>query len=440
MKNVIVLLAVLVLGANAHAQSSCYDIFSVPAPVVVAPAPATVEAKKEDKTSEKKAAKPKDALTLEELKVAAKELTEQMSSLESKIEWWSNLTGQYERSSLFKLRERRRKFEFYFKTSRELSEAVNIYRDVFKDTEFSFLKLKNYYKTPVAERDAVMSKEELAAVEKTFGENYGDYKFIRQYLEGILKTEPIDATSAEGILYSNAKYVFGRLGVPVISERFHGLREELERPTIAEIELVFRRTPGPLIAKLKRDLREERVLAFRTFVSSLLQIQTLQKMVYKILPKKLKEPVTAFLGLNYNSYVLKRYLSDISLIVEAKTPENQLIVFREIAAKHSSQEFYVTFARLVSYSEIWINLRKEVESRKDEPIYARLLEDMQKAEADLKNYSFLPQFHTPSLIDHFTKWVAPAGIGAATYAYADFNAVKQGVLETFQYISTMLPF
>lgn len=433
MKNVLVLLVVLVLGAQAHAQSACFDIFSVPAQVQD-----TVI--KEDKKPAKKEPKPKDALTLEELKSAAKELVEQMSSLESKIEWWSNLTGQYERSSLFALRERRRKFEFYFKTSGELYEAVNIYRDVFKNTEYSFLQLKRYYKTPAAERDAYLSKAELEKVEKTFGENYGDYKFVRQYLEAILKTEPTDAASAEGVLYSNAKYVLNRLGVPVIAERFHGLEEALVRPSLEEIELVFRKTPGPLIAKLKRDLREERVLAFRTFVSSLLQIKTLQQMIYKVLPKKLKEPVTAFLGLNYNSYVLKRYLSDISLIVEAKTPESQLTVFREIAAKHSSQEFYVTFARLVSYTEVWINLRKAVESHKGEPIYERLLEDMQKAEADLKNYSFLPQFHKPSLIEHFTKWIAPMGIAVTTYAYTDFISIKQGILETYQYVSGMLPF
>lgn len=429
MKNVVVFFAVLVFGASAYAQSACFDIFGMPEAKVVAPP-----------KPQKKEPKPKDALTQEELKSAARELVEQMSSLESKIEWWSNLSGQYERSSLFELRNRRRKFEFYFKTSGELYEAVNIYRETFKSVEYSFLQLKRYYKTPLAERDAVYSKEELTAIEKTFGENYGDYKFVRQYLEEILRTEPTDAASPEGVLYSNAKYVLGRLGIPVIGERFHGLQETLTRPSLEEIELVFRKTPGPLIAKLKRDLKEERVLALRTFVSSLLQIKTLQQMIYKVLPKKLKEPVTAFLGLNYNSYVLKRYLADIVLIVEAKTPENQLTVFREIAAKHSSQEFYVTFARLVSYSEVWINIRKMVESHKGEAIYERLLEDMKKAEEDLKNYSFLPHFHQPSLIDHFTKWIAPAGIAVTTYAYTDFIAIKQGVLDVYQYIAGALPF
>jgi hypothetical protein len=422
MKRIMLSVILLVLSANAFGQGLCSDIFSISESAV------TIQNTKENRLD--------DAAQMD-LREAAKKLVEQMSSLEKKIEWWSNLTGQYERTALFKLRDRRKKFSFYFETSGELYEAVNIYRDIFKDVELSFFKLQRYYGAEVAERDAIYSREELAAIEKVFGENYGDYSYVRQYLEKSMETLPVDATSPEGIAYSNAKYVLGRLGTPVIAERFADLNLTKERPGLDDIQNMFRDHPGPLIAKLRRDLRQERVLAIKTFVLGTLQVETLQKLIYKIIPTKMKEAVTNFLGINYNSYVLKRYLSDIELIVNAKTIEQQVVVFREIAAKHSSMEFYVTFVRLVSYSDTWIALRKSLEEHKDEPIYARIVSDMKKAEEELKKYNFLPQFHEPSLIDHFTKWIAPIGVSTAIYVYGDFTVVKQGVIDMYQYVSGM---
>lgn len=431
----IVLILSIFLTGNAFGKEACVEIF-----IQNTPAVSETSVREEVSKSPEKEKTALEKITQEQLEAAAKELAEQMSSLESKIEWWSNLTGQYERTSLFALRDRRKKFIFYFEKSNELYEAVNIYRETFKNLELSFLQMKKYYSTPVAERGALYSAKQIKEIETVFGENYGDYKHVRQYLEAMMVKEPSDATSPEGLAYANAKYVLGRLGVPVMAERFEGLAATRERPSLTEIENLFRSTPGPLFAKLKRDLREERSLAIRTFVYGTLQLQAIQQLIFKVLPAKLKEPITNFLGINYNSYVLKRYLSDIELVVSAKTPENQLAVFREIAAKHSSNDFYLTFARLVSYTDIWINLRKLVVERKDAAVYKRLLEDMDKAEAQLKDYSFLPQFHKPSLIDHFTKWIAPIGITSATYFYTDFAVVKQSVLDMYQYVAGALPF
>lgn len=439
MKHFLVMVALFVATTNSYAQNACVDFFVDPTyvdPLVLEEA-AKAELRELDKKEMKEILQ---GVNQEQLMASAKELVEQMSSLENKIEFWGNQTGQYERSSLFSIRDRRKKFVFYFETSNELYEAVNIYREVFKSVEMSFIQLKRYYAMPKEQRDQYMSLEKLKEVETIFGVNYGDYMYVREYLENILAKVPTDAASPEGVLYSNAKYVLGRLGTPIIAERFEGLEVTKERPSRDQIEVLFRSTPGPLIAKLTKDLKTERWLAFRTFVTGAFQVKALQQLIYKVVPARFKEAVTAFIGVNYNSYVLKRYLSDIALIVGAKTPENQVIVFREIAAKHSAHEFYVTFARLVAYTDTWITVRKAIEEKKDEVVYGRIFEDMKKAEEDLKNYSLLPQFHKPSLIDHFTKWIVPMGVSAGTYFYADFATIQAGVASAYTSIASMLPF
>lgn len=440
MKFIIITLIGLIFTVQTQAQNACVDIFTDQAFVLkLEQEDANRKLEQEEALAQKEREKEEMRTILktanqEELMETAKKLVEQISQLETKIEWWSNLSGQYERSALFKLRDKRRKFVFYFETSGELYEAINIYRDTFKNVEMSFFQLKKYYGASKEERHNIFSPEKLKEIEKTFGENYGDYMYVRVYLEGILAKVPTDAASPEGILYAQAKYVLGRLGTPIIAERFEGLEITKERPSIEQIEVLFRATPAPLMAKLQADLKLERELALKTFFFGAFQVKAIQQIVYKIVPKRFKEAVTSFIGVSYNSYVLNRYLSDIQLIVNARSSENQVTVFREMAAKHTSPDFYLTFARLVAYTDTWIVLRKAIEQKKDEVIYARLLEDMKKAEEDLKNYSFLAQFHKPALIDHFMKWIAPGGVAVATYAYADFIAIKQGFFDAYQYM------
>lgn len=421
------LVVVLSLSVSAKAQT-CVDLFGGE----IQAQPAVVDAKTTPTRD------------LEEVKKLAQEFAEAVSTLEQKIRFWSDLTGKYERGFLFDLRERRQLFDFYLRETGEVYRAVSIYAQIFKNVELSYFKLQEYY---ASANPSVAAHPEVVRLFKIFGENYSDYMYVRTYLEKQANMRVTRDDKDGQALKKNAQDVLRRLGLPYLTDRFPELRvllsrpDQQQRPTINEIQEMWRTHTEPLLYKLKRDLAEERKLALRSFVSSALQLQRVRDIINRGIPLSLREPITNFLGLNYNSYVLKKYLPDLELIVSARG-QGRLNTFIEIFAKYDQTanglEFLTTYVRITSKNESWMELRTKIKellaATPSNVLFKKLDAQMAKAEETAEKMSFVSEMHKPSMIDQFTFWIAPLGLGTAAYFYGDFQAVKEVAQNFWNYL------
>lgn len=378
---------------------------------------------------------------------------DEVRALRKKINFWRNMTGDSGRKALHDLRMHKKHFVFLFKNAQDATVAIEQYRDAFLDVELGWFRMNQVQfkkrKSLESENPELAGKvdeiqaEKILEVKKRFAKNYADYTYIRAILERIASGKlnakeaeelanvegEADAAKVQAALNTaaqNARYVLDSLGTAsFISDQ---TAQVIKRPTLAQIHSYFRLNPELLILKLKSDLNLQRIYALRMIPITLTQVETVQSLILKVVPERYRAIVGGFIGLNYNSFVLKRYLQDIETVIETpdNTPFQRLEVLRVISSNKNTDEFLTTFARLTLYTKQWVDLKKQAEKKQDEPIYEKFYQQMLTAEQKaVKADSWLTPFYKPSFIDHVRVWLGPAAAVAASQ-YFNFNEATGG--------------
>lgn len=344
-------------------------------------------------------------------------LYDEMTALERKIAGWQKFNGKYERTIVVSMRHRRSQLISLLAVG-EVSGAADLYREFFRSYDFAFEKYKTGDRSPETIR--------------RLGENYGEYLYVRKLLETsaeLAENETIKKTS-QGVLHY--------LEPAKIAEMFDGIGYPTERASIAEIEDAFARDPKMLIAKLKRDLVAERQLGFKTFALGVLHIQNVQKAIYTLLPTGIRQPVTALIGLSYNSYVISKYLPDIErILLMPDNVELRAENLREMNAKYpAGDELLVTLVRMPQLTATWDAVKAQIaEKAKTSTVYASFLERMTTAEATAVKLKDLPRFDQASLIDRISGAIIPIGaLAAFVVQHPSLQAPIDGVAQLIKLI------
>ncbi len=397
MKMALVFLSFVCFTVSVKAQKACIDYFKV---------------------EEKK-------IEISDIINDAAKVLDEVRVLRDKINFWRNFTGDSGRKSLNDIRMHKKYFIFLFKNAQDATLAVEQYRDVFLNVELGYFRLTQLEKDLASTSKKGPTKSELIEIKKKFAESYADYMYIRAALEKLAEPGQSAAESAQ--------YVLQSLGTPsFVSAK---TAKVISRPSIEAIHNFFRENPELLILKLKGDLSLQRKYAIRLIPSTLTQIETIQALVLKVVPERYRSIVGGFIGLNYNSYVLKIYMPDIETVIETpNSVRNQrLEVLRVISANKNTDEFLTTFARLTLYTKEWVDLKKSAEALKDEALYNKFFQQILTAEQKaIKADSWLTPFYQPSFIDHVRVWLGPiVGIAGTDYLADGFN-IPAGVWQTLQ--------
>ncbi len=217
----------------------------------------------------------------------------------------------------------------------------------------------------------------------------------------------------------DAQSILRGLGSTSTARLLPGLGIPTERPPLEAVTDVFKTHPEVLFAKLKNDLRNERLLAFKSLIFGILHLESAQRLVYKILPNAYVAPVTELIGLSYNSYVLNKYFVDIErVLMSPNSNELKLNLLMEVNSKYSTRdELLVAFARMMSQSTEWSRLHSTAKELSNANTGAdNFTERMTKAEIKARTMGDLPRFEDISIVDR----VASAAVPVAGISYAIF--------------------
>lgn len=436
MKRYFTLFAVLIFLNFAQAQKACIDYFN------------------EQNTKE---TQNKTATILETdiphnitdiINEYAKTLYE-VKSLRDKIDFWKRLTGDSHRFSEHEIKMKKKLFEFMFKNTHDIEGAIDLYKGVFLNVELGWFQLTQYEKDLAqGKKSSTLSKKEILKIKKNFAENIMDYIYIRSSLESlaegkltesdlnmidsIVLTDAVKGMSESDIKIAikasadNARTALKGLGAP--SFVTSASNRIFQQPSVEQLQLFFRDHLDLIILKLKYDHRLQIKYAIKLVPMTLTQVQTIQTLIIKIVPERYRPILADLIGLNYNSYVLERYLPDIETVLDTPNliPHQRLQVLRALSANKSTVEFLTTFARLTNYTNDWIALRKEAEELKDETLYNRFHEQMLEAEKNALKSTWLTPFYKPSFIDHVRIWIGPS-IALLGANHLTSNAISETV-------------
>lgn len=358
--------------------------------------------------------------------------------LRDKIDFWRNMTGDAGRKALHDLRLNKKYFIFLFKNAQDTTIAIEQYRNVFIDVELGWYRLNQVAFEIASTGSTKISDHEIAELKKNFAKSYADYTFIRSVLERVAsgkmsakerielanienESDQIAVKAALKHSSDNAKFVLKSLGTASFIN--DNSREYIRRPSLQQIDSFFQNNTDLVILKLKSDLKLQRKYALRMIPITLTQIETIQSLVLRAVPERFRAVVGGFIGLNYNSYVLKRYLQEIETVMNTPNakPFQRLEVLRILSANKNTDEFLTTFARLTVYTRHWLELKKDAELRKAEGlIYNKFYEQMITAEQKaIKAHSWLTPFYKPSFIDHVRVWIGPAAGAWSSYYFSE---------------------
>ncbi len=330
-------------------------------------------------------------------RTVAESIFEQIKNYEDSISNARKLNGGKLRSNLNQMIHRRYVLVENLRY-RDVNASTDLYRSLFRDVEVAYWNIKGGVN--------------LKRAYQNLGRNYGEYSYIRKLLEKLaLESNADSAADAQSILRG--------LGSTSTARLLPGLAIPTERPPLEAVAEVFKTHPEALFAKLKHDLKNERVLAFKSLIFGILHLESAQRLLYKILPNAYVAPVTELIGLSYNSYVLNKYFVDIErVLMSPNSAELKLNLLMEVNSKFStSDELLVTFARMMSQSAEWSRLHTTAKELAASSKGADNFSDrMTKAETKARTMGDLPRFEDSSIVDR----VAAAAVPIAGFSYAIF--------------------
>lgn len=378
-----------VLTVSAQAQERCAETHLGKTPEITEP---IREAMKDLDANEM------SLLVKELLQTDAKATIRQIEKLESQLERLRSLNGSYERSAVMQARRRLQLLNTQL-GMKEVKPAVDLYRQLFRDVEKSYFFLKkNLAKmNELTTNEARSEREnvELRALRKEnelwfkkLGQGYGEYRMVRTFLE-----------KSENPL---APVILERLGIRGLGSMFPELGIPRNRASMDAIAKMYREHPEALIAKLKRDRAQEAWLSVKVVTMSPALLSFLKARLASIRGERWQRMTQFFFGFAYDIYVRDLYLDKIERVVNLRGEvEKQFLLLRELNAQSAEKdEMLVTFARLTTRTDMWVELRVKADEMADKSLlYKDFAERMAKAEEAALNSREISLFYEPSPIE-----------------------------------------
>jgi hypothetical protein len=372
-------------------------------------------------------------------------------------------TGHTTTRAVQEMRLLRQRFDFELRVKADSLAAANVYRELYENRHLALSELIKYTDAPARLKDEtirrnarfllpaltrgkmnkdmekevadiiddpVMDVERILDIyDRVLGRVVDEYNYVEWFLQNLEKKPRFsqDPNAAPNValieaLKENIAYVRRTMSASSLALRFPEL-EILSDAVIAERAAGIIKS-RPLILVSWLELVRDAQGAYKTdlYVKSLLQVQTLQDLVYKFVPAQFKVPISKFIGMNYNVYVLRVYLEDIMSVLDAPTIDSRVKVMMEVGpARDNLAQFLETFARLAPEMESWIEIRNYMaEKAKNEPLYDFYYQEMLKAQAKVPALKFISKLTEPSKFDGYVGWVLPMGGAATTTAVVTF--------------------
>ncbi len=148
-------------------------------------------------------------------------------------------------------------------------------------------------------------------------------------------------------------------------------------PSLNEMSTMFNRNIYAMLAKLRRDWREQQKTekGFRKVVN-LLSDFYLNMTSYDYIPERYRRVLLKFAGIQYDRLMLERYLGKILKVVQVSRVRNdagnlilmttdemldlQYQTLREFSSNATGDDMLITFARLSFHSSTWSNIKNHV--------------------------------------------------------------------------------
>jgi hypothetical protein len=249
------------------------------------------------------------------------------------------------------------------------------------------------------------NREEIATLEQEyqaasipFGENYGTYVMFMslvqsvaegngigsgtniplQHRDGAENTVIFDLTSPAAV--TAAKRVMGIVDPRVEMRWLPNMEAEVYSPSVEELRTIFSNNIYALIAKLRRDLDEQKkdqrwwVKTIRLVADAYMNITSID-----FIPEKYRKWVLRLTGIPYDQFMLERYLDKIQAVVEVarvhskegkvllstdqETMNLQIKTLLEFDSQAIGDDLLITFARIGYHTDTWVNLLKAVQAK-----------------------------------------------------------------------------
>lgn len=358
----------------------------------------------------------------------------------------------------------------------ETQELVSLLTPFFKPAADSFKTLKRTSAQMTEElaknrpnrRRLAELDYEFQTASRTYGEVYGGFKSLFSLLISVSLGRGADETT-EIILQRSTfeQPVFIDLLLPIsrataleVLRILHPRMDDSWMPNIArdedgesvdlrEYKTMFRFNVYALIAKLERDMREEREAnaEWRTvlnYVSNFWVGASDQKWI----PEWARKAFLTVMGLTYDRMMLERHLGKIQAVInvslnrapdgklvlstDAETLHLQLTLLKELSSSTRGTDLLVTFARISYPMEVWTNLMREVDRKAKDTAsytdqYVHFAVQMRDAEKRAKEMGSLSTIY-PSAVKHQVIFASVQLI----WGVAGEEAIRQGLLPLMQ--------
>jgi hypothetical protein len=385
-------------------------------------------------------------------------------------------TGHTQARTIQQMRVLRLRFDFELRVKADPLAAANLYREIYENRHLVLSELIKYIDAPPESKDEVIRRnaryllpaltagkryssmrEDVQEVisespmdverildiyDRILGHVVDEYKYIEWFLRDLernprLSQDPTAAPNPEVLqkLISNINYVRKTISADNLARRFPGLDILSDSQIAGRADDIIKSRPTILVSWLELVRDEQQVYKKDLYVKSFFQVQALQDLIYKFVPVQFKVPISRFIGMSYNVYVLRLYLEDIMSVLDAPTVESQVKVLMEVGpARDNLEQFLETFARLAPEMESWSRLRTYIAAKaKDEPVYDSFYQEMLKAEKKIPSLKFISKLSEPSQFDSYVGWILPMGIVTAGTAVSTFPT-------WWPYVEKLLPF
>lgn len=251
-----------------------------------------------------------------------------------------------------------------------------------------------------------------------------EVSYVEWYLRKVETEDGFSSEQKQAVLYLRK-----RLSPETLQEQFDFIetsREALAQPHLNR----FIETGRPQISLywqlqvLKFEQRRSQIAFLRSFA----QLEQIQQLISKS-PQAIREPLMFLARMNYNDYVLDRFMDSIEAVVVA-SPEFRLQVFLNrlgaegMAGQKNQEQFLETLARISSHMDIWNELKKQVADRSSYGNFKILIEQMAVAESKIKSLMFISDISDVSSNDKIMGFVIPTLLGGGYLAYTYWDQIQ----------------
>lgn len=383
-----------------------------------------------------------------EMQVKALEFVDEIADINKKIENYRRINGGTDSARVLAARRRIQLLRVQISMGQG-SAGVNQFRMLFHNVEFSYWKIKRNSEVIQKQIDQGLAQSELVKILRAenekmyvaFGESYGEYKAVRDFLENQLGKNPdLDSTSDVGQQGNDksktAHYIYKNLGIHNLHLMLPDLKLPEKRVSMSEISHFFQTSPEALLAKLRADRKAEKVLAIRMAVLNYPLFNFLKAGLYK-LPMSVRGPVSKVLGIAYDAHVRDRYIDYIEQVVSVRGQKQvQVDLLRELNSQSDAKdEMLVTFARVTNHTEVWSEVRENVRALSEtSSIYKEFSVRMEEAESSALKLGDISLFHKPSTVQNL---LAVTNLASTLWVVYNWPMITQHSHSLFEYIRVL---